>query len=88
MLAVAVSLVLSIYVSAYATATETGYHRGELLSQLKKLRIENEVLRLKLEQARQPDQIAAFALASEMEQGTKMMYLAPSEQNIARNPDR
>lgn len=87
MLALAVSLLASIYVSAYATATETGYHRGELLSQLKKLRIENETLRLKLEQARQPDRIAAFALASEMEQGTKIMYLAPNTQNIAQNPE-
>jgi hypothetical protein len=89
MLALAVSMVLSIYVSAYATATETGYHRGELVAQLKKLRIENEMLRLKLEEARQPDQIAAFAVASGMEQGTKMVYLAPNEQqNIARNVEQ
>jgi hypothetical protein len=89
MLALAVSMVLSIYVSAYATATETGYHRSELVAQLKKLRIENEMLRLKLEEARQPDQIAAFAVANGMEQGTKMMYLAPNEQqNIARSLDQ
>lgn len=86
MLAMAVSFVLSVYVSAYATATETGYHKGELMSQLKSLRLENEMLRLKLEETRQPDQIAAFAFANGMEQGTKMVYLAPNEQqNIARS---
>lgn len=87
-LAMAVSLVLIVYVSAYATATQTGYHRGELLSQLKGLRLENESVRLKLEQVRHPDQIAVYALANQMEQGTKMVYLAPNEhQNIARNPE-
>ena len=89
MLALAVSLVLSIYVSAYATATETGYHKGELQAQIRKLRVENEMLRLKLEQSRQPDEIAAFAAANGMEQGAKMVYLTPNEpQNIARNLDQ
>jgi hypothetical protein len=84
--ALVVTCILSVYVSAYARATETGYHRGDLMAQLKSLRLENETLRLRLDQARQPDQIAQFATENGMEQSTKMVYLAPREnQNVARN---
>ncbi len=89
MLALAVSVMLSVYVTAYAKATETGYHRGDLITKLKDLRLENETLRLKLEQVRQPDEIAKYALANNMEQGTRMVYLAPNvEQKVARNLDQ
>lgn len=87
-LALTASLVFCIYVAAYARATETGYQGGELLGQLKSLRLDNERLRLKLEELRQPDSIAEFALASGMEQGKMMVYLRPIEQpNIARSLD-
>lgn len=86
LLALVVSSVLSVYVGAYATATETGYRRSDLVSQLKSLRLENEMLRLKLEQARQPSRIAEFALASGMEQSKDMVYLRTNEQpKIAQN---
>jgi cell division protein FtsL len=89
LLALAASFILSVYVGAYARATETGYHRGELLAQLKSLRLENERFRLQLEELRQPDRIAEFALASGMEQGRAMVYLRPVEQpSIARNLDQ
>lgn len=80
--------VLSVYVGAYAKATETGYQRGELLTRLKAVKLENEQLRLKLEELRQPERIATFAVANGMEQGTSMMYIRAIEQSsIARNPD-
>jgi cell division protein FtsL len=88
MLAVSVLFVLSVYVSAYARATETGYKRSDLVSQLKDVRQENEMLRLKLEQLRQPDQIGAYAQSKGMEQSVNMVYLKPAVQpNIARNID-
>lgn len=86
MLALAVSFILSVYVSAYARAMETGYHRTELLSRLKVLRQENESLRLKLEALRQPDNIAEFAIANAMEPSTDIAYLTPTTQpHVARN---
>ena len=89
LLALSALFVCSFYVGAYAKATETGYQRGELLSQLKTLRLENEQLRLKLEELRQPERIALFAVANGMEQGTRMTYVRAIEQpNIARNLDQ
>jgi len=86
MLALAVSFILSVYVSAYATAMETGYHRTELLSRLKVLRQENESLRLKVEALRQPDNIAEFAIANAMEPSTDIAYLtATTQPHVARN---
>ena len=88
MLAAAVSFLLGVYVSAYARATESGYERTELLSYLRQVRLENESLRLQLEGLRQPDEIAAFALESSMEQGKKMAFLRPVKQpHVAQNTE-
>ena len=88
MVAAAVSFLLSVYVSAYARATEHGYERTELLSYLRQVRLENESLRLELEGRRQPDEIAAFATGSGMEQGQKMAFLRPVEQpHVAQNTE-
>lgn len=85
-LALAVTSMLSVYVGAYARATEMGYHRAELLSRLKTFRLENESLRLKLETMRQPDSIAEFAIANGMEQGENMAYLKLTDQpRVAQN---
>ena len=86
LLAVAISFVLSVYVGAYARATENGYHKSELLGRLRAVTVENESLRLKLDGLRKPDDIEAFAVANGMAQGSKMAYLESTHQpRVARN---
>lgn len=85
-LALAVSFLLVVYVSAYARATQTGYERVDLVLQLKNLRLETEALRLQKDGMRAPEIIAGFAATSGMEPGERMAYLKPVEQpNVARN---
>ncbi|HUV05206.1 MAG TPA: hypothetical protein VMX94_08875 [Armatimonadota bacterium] len=89
LLAVAVSFVLSVYVGAYARATENGYHKSDLLGCLRAVSIENESLRLNLDAIRKPDDIEGFALANGMVQGSKMAYLKSiREPRVARNVER
>jgi len=86
LLAVAVSFVLSVYVSAYARATENGYHKSELLTRLRAVTVGNESLRLKLDSLRKPDDIEVFAVANGMAQGSKMAYLKSTHQpRVAQN---
>jgi len=88
MLAAAVSFLLSVYVSAYARATENGYQRTGLLSHLRQVRLENESLRVQLEELRQPGEIAAFAARTGMEQGKRMAFLRPVKQpHVAQNTE-
>lgn len=88
LLAVAVLLLLIPYASAYARVTQKGYHKADLLSHLRNVRLESESLRLDLEALRQPDRIAQFAVANGMEQSSKMAYLRPTgEPRLAQNVD-
>lgn len=85
-LALAVSFLLTVYVSAYARATQTGYERGDLLHQLANLKQENQSLRFQKDGMRAPEVIAGFAAANGMVPGERMAYLKPVEQpNVARN---
>lgn len=85
-LALAVSFLLTVYVSAYARATQTGYERGDLLRQLASVRQENQSLRFQKDGMRAPDMIAGFAAASGMVPGERMAYLKPVEQpSVAQN---
>ena len=87
-LALAVSFVLIIYVSAYAKATQTGYERADLLLQLKNLGLENQSLRFQKDGMRAPELIAGFAAANGMVPGERMAYLKPVEQpNVAKNTE-
>ena len=88
LLAVAVLFLLIPYASAYARVTEKGYQKTNLMSSLRELRLENESLRVSLEELRQPDRIAAFAAENGMEQGTTLAYLRPtSRPNLAKSID-
>ena len=87
-LALAVSFMLIVYVSAYARATQTGYERDDLLVQLKNLRQENQSLKFQKDGKRAPEVIADFAIASGMQPSERMAYLRPVEQpNVAQNTD-
>lgn len=87
-LALAVSFILIVYVSAYARATQTGYERADLLLQLKNLRQENQSLRFQKDGMRAPELIADFATANSMVPGERMAYLKPVEQpNVAQNTE-
>lgn len=88
LLAVAVLLLLIPYASAYARVTQKGYHRAELLTRLRDMRLENESLRLRLEGLRQPERIAVFALANGMEHGESVAYLRPTNRpRLAQNTE-
>ena len=87
-LALAVSFVLIVYVSAYARATQTGYERSDLLLQLKNIKQENQSLRFQKDGMRAPELIAGFAAANGMVPSERMAYLKPVEQpNVAQNTE-
>lgn len=89
LLAVGVLLLLIPYASAYARVTQKGYHKADLLSQIRSVRLENESLRLGMEELRQPSRIAAFALENGMVQGKALAYIRPAERpNLAQNTER
>ena len=89
LLAIAVSFVLSVYVSAYARATENGYHKSDLLAHLRVVTVENESLRLKLDDLRKSDCIEKFAVENGMAQGSRIAYLKPAYQpRMAQNIER
>jgi len=86
LLASVVCAVLTVYAGAYARVTEEGYRKGELLSHLRDLKVQNEELRVTLDALRQPDQVAEFALANGMHPGDRMAYLKPADEpRLARN---
>lgn len=86
LLASVVCFVLTVYVGAYARVTEEGYRKGELLANLKDLRIENEKLEVTLDNLRQPGRVAIFAQENGMLVGGKMVYLKPQvEPHLAQN---
>ncbi len=86
LLASIICFVLTVYVGAYARVTEEGYHKGELLSQLRDLRIENEKLEVNLDNLRQPARVAQFAQENGMLAGEKMVYLDTQvESHLAQN---
>jgi cell division protein FtsL len=88
LLAFTVLLVLGIYVSAYAKLTEIGYQKTQLLSDLRALKVENDALRMKLDELRQPDRIAMFAGENGMEQSAEMAYITPPAQvHLAENSE-
>jgi len=88
LLAFTVLLVLGIYVSAYAKLTEIGYQKTQLLSDLRALKAENDALRMKLDEFRQPDRIAMFAGENGMEQSAEMAYITPPAQvHLAENSE-
>ena len=77
------------YASAYARVTQKGYHKADLMTQLRYVRLENESLRLRLEKLRQPDNIAAFAIANGMAQGKTLAYLRLTDRpTLAQNAER
>jgi hypothetical protein len=87
-LAAAAVFVATIYVGAYAKATEKGYDRARLLSHLREVKLENECFRMQIEELRQPDRIAAFAAGHKMVEGERMAYLRPVQRSrVAQNPD-
>jgi len=87
-LALAVSFLLTIYVSAYARATQTGYERGDLLRRLADIRQENQSLKFQKDGMCAPEVIAGFAAQSGMVPSERMAYLKPVEQpNVARNTE-
>lgn len=86
LLASMVCFVLTVYVGAYARVTEDGYHKAELLTQLKELQVENEKLSVSLDNLRQPGRVAVFAQESGMRVGDKMVYLKPqTDSHLAQN---
>lgn len=86
LLASVICFVLTVYVGAYARVIEEGYHKGELLSQLRDLRIENEKLEVNLDNLRQPSRVAQFAQENGMLIGEKMVYLeAQVTPHLAQN---
>ena len=86
LLASVVCFVLTVYVGAYARVTEEGYHKAELLAQLKELRVENEKLSVSVDNLRQPGRVAAFAQENGMLVGDKMVYLKPqTDSHLAQN---
>lgn len=88
-LAVAVTFVFCVYVSAYARVTSSGYEKGRMLSHLKSVNMENESMRLTLETLQQPERIEAFAVENGMQQaGSRIAYIKPaSHPSLARNID-
>jgi len=87
-LGMAVSFLLTLYVSAYAKATQTGYERSDLLGELANIRQENQSLRFQKDGMRDPEVIAAFAAENGMVTGERMAYIRPVEQpNVARNSE-
>lgn len=87
-LAVAVSFVLSVYVSAYARATENGYEKSRLQAHLKAVNMENESMKLILENLQQPERVESFAVEHGMQQGSRIAYIVPVKQpHVARNTD-
>jgi cell division protein FtsL len=68
-----------LHIRAYARATETGYKKSDLLSELRALRIENEKLRLEIDEHRRPTEIEAFAIERGMQQVNPVAYLEYKE---------
>jgi len=70
-------MLASTYVSAYAAFTEKGRSRALLISNLYRLKKENEKLRLTVDQLKQPDLIEGYALANQMKQCQATAYVVP-----------
>ncbi|HEY3297344.1 MAG TPA: hypothetical protein VGK34_01710 [Armatimonadota bacterium] len=75
-----VCLAASMYVGAYAGCTEKGRNRAKLMSDFTKLSKENEKLRMDVESLRQPEQIEAYAKATNMKVCQTTAYLPPIDQ--------
>lgn len=89
LVAAVVCLIANVYISAYAGVVEKGYEKANLMSRLKTLRLENERLRIQLDEMRQPDAITKFADKNGMKQSDEMAYLSPTYQpKVAQNTEQ
>ena len=77
--AVVASVMLNVYASAYAKFTRVGYQRSDMMATLRTIEKDNEVLRLRLDQLRQPETIEAYAITSGMMPSQEMVYLKSTE---------
>lgn len=86
LLGAAVTIVLSVYVGAYANATKSGYEKSALSAELKSLEMENVALQVTLEKLRQPGCVDEYAAANGMQQPSKVAYIEPPRRPaVARN---
>lgn len=71
--------VLLGYIGVYAQVTHTGYRRAELLTELRSERLENEALRVEIQQLTSPDRLASAAQMAGMLPGTEMNFISSPE---------
>ncbi len=81
-------VIANIYIGAYAGVQEKGYQKSQLNIKLRQLKLENDRLKLQLDQLRQPDEITKFANTIKLKQNEEMAYLSPYNQpKVAQNTD-
>jgi len=79
-LAVAITFILA-YVGMYARVTDIGYRRAALLAELRRVRLENEALRVEIQALTSPERLSAAAYALGMTQEMQVSFV-PTEQPI------
>ncbi len=73
-----VCALLVLYLAAYAHITQLGINQAQMRTALRQKRLENETLKATLAGMRNPDHIAAFALAKGMTRDPRRVdYIAP-----------
>lgn len=78
-------LFATMYVGAYAGCNEKGRNRAKLVSELTRLKKENEKLRLDIVELRQPERIEMFAKEAKMKPCQETAYLGPIDSHVAQN---
>jgi cell division protein FtsL len=83
-IAAAVALTI-LYVGMYAQVTRAGYHRAALMSELRKQQLENESLRIEVQNLTGPERLATAAQEAGMLPGTESSFVrVPKAVSVAR----
>jgi len=67
------------YVGVYAKVTHMGFQRAALVSELRKARLENEALRVEIQNLTNPDRLASAAEDAGMLPGTDVSFVKPPQ---------